>query len=239
MPRNSKNTGKPIAEVIRHEVTYLPELTPARLAFRRRWARRCHWFVRLLTQAKISGLEHFPANGPGLIVSNHLGDFDAVLGLAYAPVQPDAIGTTDLYDHPKVGNLLNQYGMIWIHRGTPDRKALRCALEGLEQGRFLAIAPEGRQSLTGALEKATGGAAFLALRSGAPIIPMAMTGTEDENVYGNLRRLRRPKMTLAIGKPLHLVDLPRGREGIKIATHTIMEAIAALLPETYRGVYAD
>ncbi len=237
MQKNIKNIEKPRAEIIRHEITRLPELTEERLRYREKWAARCRWLVRRFTRTTITGLENFPSEGPGLIVSNHLGDMDLVLGLAALPVQPDGIGKAELFDLPIAGRWLDRYGLIWIHRGTADRKAIRCALDGLAEGRFVAIAPEGRQSVTGALEEATGGAAFIALKAGAPVIPVAMTGTESANVYGSWLRLKRPKLTFSIGKPLLLDELEDGRKSVEQATNRIMQAIAAILPEGYRGAY--
>jgi 1-acyl-sn-glycerol-3-phosphate acyltransferase len=127
--------------------------------------------------------------------------------------------------------------MIWIHRGRPDRKAIRAALDGLSQGRFVMLAPEGRQSLAGGLEEGTEGAAFLAMKSGVPIVPAAMTGTENENTYGHLRRLKRARVTLSVGKPFFLEEQADRQKMLRNGTKQIMESLAVLLPESYRGRY--
>lgn len=239
MPTNIGNSEKPRAEIFRPDLTRLPELSAQRLAFRKKWAGRCAWIMRNFAKVTVHGIENFPLHGPGLIVSNHLGDMDAVLALACAPVQPDGIGKVEIFNWPIVGKLLDRYGVIWIHRGEADRKAIRCALDGLAQGRLVALAPEGRESVTGELEEATGGAAFIALRAGVPVYPIAMTGTENEHMYSSWRRFRRPAVSFSAGPPIHLDDLPRGREGMGPATRRIMQAIAALLPLEYRGVYRE
>ena len=190
-------------------------------------------------RAKISGVENFPKKGPALIVTNHLGGLDAILALAAMPVQPEGIAAAEVYDWRYIGRLLDWYGAIWIHRGTPDRRAIRCATDALAEGRFLALAPEGRESVTGELEIATGGAAFIALRAGVPVVPIAMTGTEDEHVFGSWRRLKRPAVSLKIGRPISLEDLSPGRNANVAATERIMQAIASLLPESYRGYYSQ
>src|SRR5690606_36913656 len=96
-------------------------------------------------------------------------------------------------------------------------------------------APEGRESHTGALERAKEGAAFLAQQTQAPVLPVAVTGTAWRVVLPAWRRLRRPCVTLTFGRPFCLdPGLPR-RE----AADEIMRRIAALLPPEYRGVYAD
>jgi 1-acyl-sn-glycerol-3-phosphate acyltransferase len=236
MPQPSSRQ-KPLNRKYRPELTRLPELTEERLRAR---ARACAWsrrIIRRFTRAEVHGLENFPKEGPGLIVANHLGDADMVLGLAYLPVAPDGLGKVELYSLPWLGRWMDDYGIIWVHRGQPDRRAIRAALDGLAQNRFVAIAPEGRQSVTGSLEEGTDGAAYIALKAGVPVIPIAFVGTEDRNVYGSFLRLRRPRMSLTIGAPFMLADLPDRREALARGTERIMRALAGLLPPAYRGVY--
>jgi 1-acyl-sn-glycerol-3-phosphate acyltransferase len=102
---------------------------------------------------------------------------------------------------------------------------------------MLALAPEGRQSVIGGLDDGTEGAAFLALKSGAPIVPVAMTGTENENIYSHMKRLRRAKVTLSVGKPFHLEEIPDRQAMLHEGTRRIMQSLANLLPDSYRGSY--
>jgi 1-acyl-sn-glycerol-3-phosphate acyltransferase len=132
---------------------------------------------------------------------------------------------------------MGAYGVIWVHRGQPDRRALRAALQGLGEGRMVAIAPEGRESLSGALEEGTRGAAFLALKAGVPILPITLTGTENWRVYGNLKRLRRPEITITVGKPFTLDAAGDQRLALQQGTLKIMQTLADQLPQEYRGVY--
>ena len=229
---------KPIAEVWRPDLVALPQLT-----FRRRAVRAClRGLTKLLIwvtlRARISGLENFPRRGPAIIVFNHLGDTDAVLMSATLPFSPiEGVGKIELYDHWLVGPVFRAYGIIWVHRGQPDRKAIRAALNGLAGGRMIILAPEGRQSVTGALEEGEDGAAFLALKSGAPIVPIALTGLENQNVFGHLKRLRRAPVSLSVGKPFLLEQRPDRQKTIQDGTRQIMESLANLLPESYRGFY--
>jgi 1-acyl-sn-glycerol-3-phosphate acyltransferase len=204
------------------------------------------WLMRLIAglclKADVRGLENFPAGGPALLVTNHLGDADAALLLAALPAEIEAVGKIEMYDFPIIGKLMHWYGTIWVHRGRPDIRALRAALRGLEQGRMIVIAPEGRYSLIGGLEEGTDGAAFLAYKAGVPVVPVAMTGTENQNVYGHLRRLRRAPVTLTVGEPFRLADRTdrssRLAESIHADTQRIMESLARLLPPEYQGLYA-
>ncbi len=134
---------KPVSQVWHPELTRLP-----RLHFRRRMFRLVVRFsarllVRLLTRTSLYGLENLPSTGPALIVLNHLGDADTAVILDALPQAPEALGKLELiYEFPVLGKLMDWYGTIWVHRGRPDRRALECAIQALEEGRFLAIAPE-------------------------------------------------------------------------------------------------
>ncbi len=230
---------KPQAEVIRPEITKLPDLTIFRRVYRLFVRGLIRLVVRLCTRTTTQGLENIPRQGPALMVSNHLGDADLIVGLAFSPVEVEFISKAELHDYPILGRLMDAYGAIWVHRGHPDRRALRAALECLRQKRIVAIAPEARESLTGALEKGTGGAAYIALRADVPVVPVAFTGTENARVYGNLKRLHKTDITLTIGPAFRLEHLSDRREGIDKGTQKIMREIASLLPAEYRGVYTS
>jgi 1-acyl-sn-glycerol-3-phosphate acyltransferase len=136
-----------------------------------------------------------------------------------------------------VGGIFRAYGVIWIHRSRPDRKALHAMLEGLAEGRIVAMAPEGRESVTGALEDAKDGAAFVALKSGVPIVPIVMTGTENKRIYSNMKKFKRTRVTFTVGKPFTLRDSGDRRTRLQDGTRQIMETLAVMLPEEYRGSY--
>lgn len=230
---------KPITEVWRPELVALPRLTLARRIMRPLLLAMIKVLAFFTLRITTRGLENLPKKGPAILVINHLGDADAVLVGAALPAQADAMGKIELNDHWFVGPVLRAYGVIWVHRGRPDRRALRAALEGLAEGRMIALAPEGRQSVTGGLEEGTEGAAFLAMKSGASIVPLAMTGTENDNVYGNLRRFKRTAVTLSAGKPFFIREQADRQEMIREGTRRIMESLAELLPASYQGNYRN
>ena len=228
---------KPITEIWRPDLVALPRLTLGRRIFRQFTRAVMKLMTLTLMRATVTGMENFPRKGPAVVVINHLGDADAVLLGASIPYMIDGMGQIELNDHWFVGRVFRAYGIIWVHRGRPDRKALRAALDGLAQGRMVTIAPEGRQSLIGGLEDGNAGAAFLALKSGAPIVPIAMTGTENDNIFGHLKRHRRARVTLSVGKPFFLQEYPDRQIMLGEGTRQIMESLANLLPEAYRGNY--
>jgi 1-acyl-sn-glycerol-3-phosphate acyltransferase len=230
---------KPVSEVWRPDLVALPKLTPARRAFRIFLRGLTRLLTFLLLRADVRGLENFPRRGPAIVVFNHLGDADAVLMMAKLPYEcpAEGIGKIELNEHWLVGPVFRAYGIIWVHRGQPDRKAIRAALEGLAEGRLVTLAPEGRQSLIGGLEEGNAGAAFLALKSGAPIVPVAMTGTENSKVYGHLKQWKRAPVTLRVGKPFSLPQQAYRQKILQEGTRQIMHTLAGLLPEEYRGQY--
>lgn len=240
MPDKPFPQPKPVTDVWRPELTRLAPLTPARRAFRVFAHGLVRFIVWLLLDVRAEGMENFPAHGPALIVINHLGDSDVPVLLSALPYTADALAKIELYDLPVLGRLMDWYGVIWLHRGRPDKRALRAALDGLAEGRVIAIAPEGRYSLTGALEEGSGGAAFMAYKSGAPIVPISLAGTENENVYGHIKRFRRAPVQLKVGNMFRLEDQAEGRrEAMEDGTRRIMQAIADLLPEKYHGAYSS
>jgi 1-acyl-sn-glycerol-3-phosphate acyltransferase len=133
------------------------------------------------------------------------------------------------------------FNFIFIDRFRPDIKALRKIISLMEENNILVIAPEGTRSRTGALIEAKPGVSYLATKLQRPIVPVGITGTEDKTILRNLKKLRRSDFTISAGPAFTLPPLPRENrdEALKKYTDEIMCHIAALLPEKYRGVYAD
>jgi len=127
-----------------------------------------------------------------------------------------------------------------LNRFEADYSALREILARMKKGGMLVIAPEGTRSKTESLQEGKMGVAFLASKSGYPVLPVAVTGTEDRAVRENLKRFRRSKIIVRGGDPFYVqVHQGKGREeAMREATDEIMCRIGALLPENYRGVYA-
>jgi 1-acyl-sn-glycerol-3-phosphate acyltransferase len=195
---------------------------------------RCfsHWEVR--------GSHNVPDSGPLLVVFNHMAHFDGPLVVASLPLEMEVIGLSDLWDVPVTGQFLRLYGVIKVHRDQYDREVLRQALRILAENRVLGMAPEARQSPTATLERGRRGAAYLAIKSGVPILPIGLAGTET--VYSALGHLRRPRLSVNIGETFRLEGpLAPGQERqaqLDLGRDLIMRRIAALLPAQYRGVYA-
>lgn len=199
------------------------------------------FLIQHLSHMEVAGLEHLPLEGGCLLVSNHLGYMDAVLYFAVLP-RPDVKGlVASTYRYvPILSWLVNHAGGIWLNREKSDFRALRQAAAYIQQGGLLGLAPEGVRSPTHQLIQGKVGAAFLAAHAGAvPIVPAAVTGTE--NVLLQLLRLKRPQFSLTFGETFTVPSLDRADRATSLQRNTdeIMCRIAALLPERYRGVYAD
>lgn len=194
--------------------------------------------MRVISRREFVGLENIPDEPPYILVTNHLAVFDSPLLLTICPHTIRAFAAAKHKRNPLYAPLLAAGGSIWVRRGEIDREALRQALDALAQGEALGMAPEGtRARETYALQSAKVGAAYLATRANVPIVPVGITGTEQ--IKRNLPRLRRTDVRVVIGKPFRLPESGRVRgKRLREYTDLIMQHIAELLPEKYRGVYA-
>jgi 1-acyl-sn-glycerol-3-phosphate acyltransferase len=203
------------------------------------------WFLRLLIRGLIKlvahvdvkGRENIPSSGAFVIATNHIGILDIIM--AYYVLNRWDMFILVAEKWGKIGwiNWLGrQLNFIFIDRFNPDLHALREVIGRMKQGQVLVIAPEGTRSRTGALIEGKPGVSYLTAKAGYPII-----GTEDEVILANLKKFKRSSITVTGGPTFTLPPLPtkdRDRALIQY-TDEIMCHIAAILPERYRGVYAD
>ena len=199
------------------------------------------FMMRLITDIEVHGIENVPS-GNLIGASNHLGRLDTAAMLCVIDREDLIMPVAEKYkNHPLFGAIGRSANAIWLNRFEADFSALREILARMEKGGLLVIAPEGTRSKTEAMQEAKLGVAFLASKSGFPVIPVAVTGTEDRAVLKNLKRFRRSKIVVKVGKSFK-IDIPRGKgreQAMREATDEIMCRIGAMLPEKYRGFYAD
>lgn len=204
------------------------------------------WLIRLIfkliARVDVSGYENLPKDSSFVIATNHLGFVDVPIAYYALDYWDMFVLIGEKWQDVKLYRWVGKhFNFIFIDRFNPDLKALRKVIALMEENNILVIAPEGTRSRTGALIEAKPGVSYLASKLGRPIIPVALTGTEDKNVFGNLKRLRRSHFTVKAGPAFTLPPLPRENrdEALRQYTDEIMCHIAALLPERYRGFYAD
>ena len=197
--------------------------------------------MNIIADVEVVGLEKLP-QGNVILAANHLGRLDTAV-LIYALERDDLImAVAEKYkDHPIFGAIGRSVNAIWLNRFEADFAALREILARMQKGGLMVIAPEGTRSKTEMLQEGKMGVAFLASKSGFPVMPIALTGTEDRGVIENLKRFRRSKIKAVAGE-LFYIEIPKGKgreEAMRNATDEIMCRIAAKLPESYRGFYKD
>jgi 1-acyl-sn-glycerol-3-phosphate acyltransferase len=194
---------------------------------------------RLLSDVRLEGRACIPCAGPYLVAGNHLSLYEPPLLLAFWPEALEVIGAADVLERPGQGTLMRWYGALPVRRQEADRAMLKAAIRRLKAGRSLLIFPEGGRSPPPGLRQAWAGVAYIAEKASVPVLPVAVTGTE---VLLGSGRHGRPTLCITIGEALRFGRLPpvgtdRKRQ-LQQNTERIMQAIAGLLPEAYRGIYA-
>ena len=205
-------------------------------------------FLRCLTRVRIEGsLEGLPAEGPLIIASNHVSNADGVLVGGWLTKALNRrihwLGKREMVEWPVLGALARRGSVHPVDRAGADVEAFRLAKRILDEGHVLMVFPEGTRSPTGVLQEARDGLAMLALRSGAPILPVGVSGTDRFWPRGSHPRPG-GRVTLRIGRPFTVEeilgpDVLADRKVAKAAaTSAIMRRIAELLPPRRRGPYA-
>ncbi len=197
--------------------------------------------LNLIARVDIQGFENLPEEGGYVIATNHLGRLDTAL-LFYALDGDFILPIAEKYEHHWLyGPIGNAVGAIWLDRFNADISSIREIFARMKAGGILVIAPEGTRSKTEALAEGRPGVAYLAMKAGVPIVPIALTGTEDRLVVERLKHFRKPAIRVVTG-PAFRLPLVKGKDreaALGQYTDEIMCHIAALLPEKYRGVYAE
>jgi len=192
---------------------------------------------KILLKVEIVGLENVPLEGPLIFMINHVSFLDPVFIIALMPRQVTPFAKVETLSYPALGLLIRLYGVVSVRRGEVDRQALRQAIEVLAKDEALLIAPEGTRSHHGQLQQARDGIAYIALRTGATIVPVAILG--QEKFPASLKRLRRTRIQIRIGKPFRFVPGKVSRDELRAMTREAMYQLASLLPPERRGVYSD
>lgn len=203
--------------------------------------------TRLLFRPWVKGLGNVPAEGAAILASNHLSVSDSVFMPAMLKRQVHFLAKKDYFTGAgpkgwitrKFFEATNQLPMD-RSGGEASLRSLDAGLEALREGRLLGIYPEGTRSPDGRLHRGKIGVAKLALASGAPVVPIAMIGTDQAQPIGRtLPRIRR--IGMIFGEPLDFSDRAEGVTDARVlraVTDEIMEAIRRLSGQEYVDTYA-
>lgn len=195
----------------------------------------------LVSQLEINGAENLPESGPLILVGNHFSFVDPVSFVRVAPWEIEFLGGAETPHAPKVSRIIPfLWGYHPLYRGTGAKDSIRAAEGILTEGKVLAIFPEGG-NWAAVLRPPRPGTAFLAVKTGAPLLPIGLVGMTE--IFPSLKRGRRAKIQVNIGKPFgpfkaegHGKEL---RDQLDEIGHEIMRHIAELLPQEVRGHYSD
>jgi len=199
---------------------------------------------RLLFGFRIEGLENVPKKRGALVICNHIHNSDPILLVAAYPRPLLWMAKKEVFSVPVISWIADSAGAFPVDRGSADRSAMRNAERLLRDQYLVGVFPEGTRSVTGGLKDVYPGVALIAVKSGVPILPTAIIDSDRLPFNGHKGRRRakgRLKVTVRIGKPFELnaKDAAGKRRDLSDLTDEMMIEIAKLLPEDYRGIYAD
>ncbi len=198
--------------------------------------------LRLVAKIEVINKENLRESGSYAFATNHLGILDALLAYYILERWDFFIPVAEKWEEYAFLRWLGKHlNVIFIDRFNPDIRALRLILKRMNNGEVLIIAPEGTRSRDEKLAEGKPGVSYLASKSQFPVIPVALSGTEDRIFFGNLKRLKRTTITVTIGEAFTLPPLPKKNKDSALSEYTdeIMCKIAAMLPEKNRGFYSE
>ncbi|WP_209122573.1 1-acyl-sn-glycerol-3-phosphate acyltransferase [Alkalihalobacillus sp. BA299] len=179
----------------------------------------CRTFFSATYRVETIGLENIPNEGPVILCSNHIHNFDPPFLGSYVPRKVHYMAKAELFKVPVLGRAVSAVGAFPVKRGSGDKQALKLGLKVLKDGGALGLFPEGTRSKDGKLGKGLAGAGFFALRSDAVVIPCAIIGSYKP--YSKLR--------VIYGEPLEMESLRAAKASSGDVTDYIMKAIGELL----------
>jgi 1-acyl-sn-glycerol-3-phosphate acyltransferase len=212
------------------------------LAWRRRWLRGfIRLVMRVLGRVTVRGLENLPASGPTLLIMNHATYLDPVVVMGTTrPRFVVPMSKAENARNPIVGPFMWWYGAYTINRGVVDRQALMTSIELIKAGQMIAISPEGTRHPEG-LRQPKDGVVYVASKSNATIVPVAVTGLD--NWQRTIPTLRRPKVTVQYGPAFRLKLGGRARiprDELSAMSEELMYQLSrAVADPALRGDYAD
>ncbi|MEN9562703.1 MAG: hypothetical protein RIR73_947 [Chloroflexota bacterium] len=199
---------------------------------------RIYFWLTLRIDAP-GGLSSVPEKGPLIVITNHTGQVEVpVFANLLQPRKITGWGKAEAFENPFLKWVFGAWDIIPVHRGEADLTALKSALRMLEEGRIFGVAPEGTRNKTGILRRGLPGAAILAMKSGAPVVPVVHWG--GEMFLKNLKSFKRTDFHIRVGEPFYVkAEGKVTGEMRQEMVDEMMYRIAELMPEEYRGEYSN
>lgn len=204
--------------------------------------------ARVVYRPRVEGKQNVPRTGPVIFASNHLSFIDSIAIPVAAPRQVHFLAKSSYFEGTGLSGWLSRQFFTSIGAIPVRRGAGQAALDALDQQRVLlesgsavALYPEGTRSVDGRLYKGRTGVAFLALQTGAPVVPVGLTGTDKVMPKGAKMPSLKHRVSVKFGEPLDLSrhgDASSGRAR-RLATDEIMAAIHALSGQELAGTYNE
>ncbi|MQF69094.1 1-acyl-sn-glycerol-3-phosphate acyltransferase [SAR202 cluster bacterium AD-804-J14_MRT_500m] len=199
-----------------------------------------HICFTLFGDWQVSGKLCVPPLGPLIVVSNHISNADPPVLISSIPRQLAFLAKDDLFNNPMLNMFFKSIGAHPLSRSGPDVGAMRWASRMINKDHAVLLFPEGTRSITGTLRRGLPGSAYLALQTQAPILPVAITGTERIPGFWRVA-FPMANIRVKIGRPFTLpqIDGRPSKAILQSLSDMIMMRIADLLPPDYRGYYAS
>jgi 1-acyl-sn-glycerol-3-phosphate acyltransferase len=196
-------------------------------------------FTLLAKLNQVEGEENIPATGPAILMINHMAFIDSIVVLNVARRDIVPMAKIEVYDYPVIGIVPHLWGVIPVRREEVDRRAIQQTLEVLRAGELVLVAPEGTRGP--AMKQGKVGIAYLASRSNAPIVPVAIDGTIGFPALRFTKAWRGPGASVRFGRPFRFRPeyLHAGHDQLRQMTDEAMYILSALLPPYRRGFYSD
>ena len=182
--------------------------------------------IRTYWRVTVEGREHIPTGGPFILAPVHRSFIDFGVVSVVTPRRLCYMGKDSLWKHPVFGRFLSALGAFPVHRGSADRDALRQCIAVIEGGEALVLFPEGTRRVGPVVEDLWEGAAYVATRTGAPIVPVGIGGSERALPKGK-RVPRSVKVHVVVGPPIMPPPLEEGRRPSRRARHELTEQLRA------------
>lgn len=203
-----------------------------------RWMMKNIGFTLLAKVDRVEGLENIPAQGAAILMINHIALIDPIVVMHVAPRNIVPLAKEEVYAYPFIGIFPRLWEVIPVRREEVDRRAIHQVLQVLSAGEIVLVAPEGTRSPQ--LQRGRDGVAYLANKSQALVIPVAISGTRGFPTLPYKPRWKGPGAHVRFGRPFRFrLNRKADRNELRKMTDEAMYILAALLPDEQRGFYSD